>query len=486
MRMHRCVCLAPLVCVSFADTAGAGEVTPTAAPFLEIDASARNAALGGSGFAITGGLHSTQWNPAGLSEIQAPYAGLMHTAWFQGLSLEWASYAADLGASSGAAISATFLRSDALPRYDEFGSPDGEFRVYDAALTAGFGHAFGPLAAGVAVKGIRQSVDDESTLGAAGDVGLLWRARTWRLAAVAQNLGPKMGFGTDKAPLPESYAVGIAAPFAGERLQLSGAAVFPAHYHDDLRFGAEYFPIEAFAVRAGYRYILGEGTDDQLTGFSYGLGFQMNQVRVDYAYRPYSDLGDTHQIGLALAVGRSMRPEPEVRPTRPTPPVEDGRDGEASASTLPSRPARDAATPTEVVSAPAPPPAETPASATAAPEVVPPPVDAAATAPPAATAGDPATGSADAQAATEPEAAEAPPAPRVAAVAGVHRSRLSALIELRSLRESGLSGGEIAREKDGRYRVVLKYFDSADEAAEWLTKASGEFGGQAFQIIELP
>jgi len=460
----------------FSELSVAGEVTPTAAPFLEIDASPRNAALGGSGFAMPGGLHSTQWNPAGLAEIDGPYAGLMHSAWFEGLSLEWASYAADLGASNGAAVSATFLRSDALPRYDEFGTPAGEFRVYDAAVTAAFGHSFGPaFSGGLAVKGIRQSVDDESTLGAAADMGLMWRTNAWRAGFVAQNFGPKMGYGSDKAPLPSSYAAGVAAPFMNRRLWLSGAAVFPTHYHDDLRIGAEYSPIDAFALRAGYRHVLGQGTDDQLTGFSYGLGFQLPQVRIDYAYRPYSDLGDTHQFGLALAVGRSMRPVPET-PQKLPPPRQ-------------ATPVR-AEAPEAAKSEKVPPVAE---RAPLQPPVSPGP--AVAVAPPATapTAAEPAVESPVAAApqpvVENPAPAPAEPAeaaPRFAVIAGIHRSRLSALIELRSLRESGLSGGEIIRAEDARYHVVLERFESAERAAEWIAKRSGDFGGQAFQVVRMP
>lgn len=457
-------------------SAEAGDVTPTAASFLDIDVSIRGAALGGTGLAVPGGLHSPNDNPAGLADLRSQRAGILHGAWFDGLSLEWAAYGTDLGENGSAGISATFLRSDALPRYDDFGTADGEFHVYDAALTAGYAHRFSRgLQAGLAVSGIRQTVDDLSAHGFSADLGLAWNVGPGRLSAVAANLGPDVSFDGEEAPLPTTFAVGAAAPLLSNRVLLAAAANFPQHYHEDVRVGLEVEAIPAMALRVGYRYVLGEGSDDALTGLTYGAGFALSGVRLDYGYQPFDDLGDTHRMGLTVAFGERSRQRQEVEARAgvwtPAPGDEDryraeARDARATerrvAATTPDPAAPAAATTSEV--------ATTAGPATAAPATE-----------RAATDETPALYEADPVEVTAPRPA---PAEHLV-VAGTHSDRLGSLLQLRTLRKSGLDGGEIRRDEQGRYQVVLRSFESHEKAAKWLEKEGAKLGGQAFRVVSV-
>ncbi len=426
----------------------AGSVESTAASFLDIDVSPRSVALAASASASRGDLASSQWNPAGLSDVRSPRVGLMHGAWFEGLSLEWLGYGIDVGDRGGAAVALTFLRSDAIARFDAFGEPDGEFHVYDAALSAGYGHRFGDrLALGVTARGIRQSVDGRGASGFAADVGLSTRAGSTSLSAVARNLGPDVDFDGDAAPLPTTYVVAAAQPLLGERVVLTGAANLPVHYHDDLRVGAEWMATRQVALRAGYRYVLEAGTDDQLTGPTFGVGFGMSGIRLDYAYQPFEDLGDTHHIALTIALNRS------AATPRPA-----GRD--ALVDTAPELPED-----REPVAAPR-------ARRSPAPDAP------AAVAPPASKTPE------TTASATRVEAA-APASRTYAVAAGIHGSRLSALLELRALRVKGLEGGTIRRLEDGRYRVLMKEFDSREKAARWVSEHRASFGFKTLEIVAL-
>jgi len=442
-------------------TAQAGDVTPTAASFLDIDVSIRGAALGGTGLAVPGGLHSGNDNPAGLADLRSQRAGILHGAWFDGLSLEWAAYGTDVGEKGSAGLSATFLRSDALPRYDDFGNPDGEFHVYDAALTAAYAHRFPRgVQAGLAVSGIRQTVDDLSAHGFSADLGVAWNVGPGRLSAVAANLGPDVSFEGEEAPLPTTFALGAAAPLLSNRVLVSAAANFPQHYHEDVRVGLEVQAIPAMALRVGYRHVLGEGSDDALTGLTYGAGFALSGVRLDYGYQPFDDLGDTHRMGLTVAFGESSRRQQEVEERAGVwTPTE--RDVAAARERGPVR--------------------EESRVATRAPSDEVPPTTA--SAPPAASADTPPLYEEEPVQVTASRSGAR--AEEHLVVAGTHSDRLGALLQLRTLRKSGLDGGEIRRDGEGRYQVVLRSFESHEKASKWLDKEGPKLGGQAFRVITI-
>ncbi len=284
-------------------SAGAGEIRPTAAPFLDIDVDARTAGMAGADIASPAGLSALYWNPAALSNLQAQHIGGSHAAWFQGISLEWAGYGSPVGRSGGVAVSAAFLRSDALTEYNDIGEATGSFHVYDAALAAGYGQRFGErISLGAAVKTVHQSVGELSGTGYAVDLGSSAEVGAFRFGFVVANLGPDMSFDGERFPLPMVYRAGAAYRAFGGKVVATSALTIPAFYYEDVRAGLEVLPVDAIGFRIGYRHILSQGRDDALTGLSYGVGFVASGLRFDYAFQPFEELGDTHRLGILFVV----------------------------------------------------------------------------------------------------------------------------------------------------------------------------------------
>ncbi|MBI3565954.1 MAG: hypothetical protein HY079_12210, partial [Elusimicrobia bacterium] len=53
------------------------------------------------------------------------------------------------------------------------------------------------------------------------------------------------------------------------------------------------------AARAGYQF--GHGSDQlqsKLVGLGAGLGLKFGRFKLDYAFQPYGDLGNTHRVTL--------------------------------------------------------------------------------------------------------------------------------------------------------------------------------------------
>lgn len=460
---------------ALAVSATARDIEPTAGAFLDIDVNARGIAMGGTGFASAQGLQSAYSNPAGLSHLSMQRAGLLHAQWFEGLTLEWAGYGVQVGERSGAAVAATFLRSGSVDRYDEIGNPEGSFHVYDAALGASFGHAVtDAFRCGLTAKVLHQSVDDVSATGFAADLGATYDASFGTVAAVATNLGADISIDGETFPLPTSLALGVSMPLFEERLRVNVGGNYPVHYYEDVRLGVEVHPVDALALRAGYRYVLEPGTDDQLTALTWGVGVWASSVRFDYAFQPFDQLGDTHRIGLTAFFGGSQPSTDRARGT--------GRPADAAAAP-PARRADDERVPEREPERAAAPAIQAPAPAESAPS--------AESAPPAeAPAVDAAPQVAERSEAPTAPAAEAPQAERSrttrwAVVAGTHRSRISALQELRSLRMNGLDGGTLQKLDDGRYRIVVGEFKSKKSAEQWIDGPGVKHGKLSFGIVAL-
>ena len=72
-----------------------------AAPWLNVPASTRAAAMGQASVALAGDADGVSANPALLGQLKARQLALGHNAWFQSASFENAAYAMPLGDASG-------------------------------------------------------------------------------------------------------------------------------------------------------------------------------------------------------------------------------------------------------------------------------------------------------------------------------------------------------------------------------------------------
>ena len=63
-----------------------------------------------------------------------------------------------------------------------------------------------------------------------------------------------------------------------------------------MNLGAEYW-FKFLALRLGYK----SATDlDSSSHWGYGMGLDLGAYGIDYAFVPYSDLGDTHRLSILM------------------------------------------------------------------------------------------------------------------------------------------------------------------------------------------
>ncbi|MCX5786244.1 MAG: PorV/PorQ family protein [Elusimicrobia bacterium] len=290
--------------IALSPVSARAETGTTAMPFLKIDSGARAAALGGAYSAAGDDAASVFYNPAGAALADRKELELSHNEWLQGLRNENLAYVQPLGKNFTAFGGANVLLSGAMNKYDASGGNTGSFNSLEGAFSLGLAAGLGGNCYGAAaLKTFYQKADKNSAFAFGGDAGLLKIYGDWSFGASVSNLGAKLKLGSTAFSLPLIIRAG-AANRLNEQFLLSADAVKAGESQTAFCAGAEgEFMIrenEAFFVRAGYKSGRSQYTGP---GFTAGIGIKNNDLRLDYAFSPYGDLGDSHRITLSFRFG---------------------------------------------------------------------------------------------------------------------------------------------------------------------------------------
>jgi predicted porin len=110
---------------------------------------------------------------------------------------------------------------------------------------------------------------------------------------------------TDEWALPLYFRVGVAwTPVLGDmhKLNVEVDAVVPSDNYQSVNLGAEYVFNDIFAVRAGYKSLF---LDESEESFTLGAGVQHRfignlGIRVDYAYQDFGRLANVQKISVGM------------------------------------------------------------------------------------------------------------------------------------------------------------------------------------------
>jgi hypothetical protein len=309
--------------------AGNSNTGTTAYSFLKLGTSARALSMGGAFSGLADDESAIYYNPAGIT-------GMTQKA----ISASYMNYIADIQSGnfifvlprgiveadqddflyyeddealpptseSGLAISLVYLNYGTIDETNSEGSIIGDFGGSDMALAVSYARQVSSqLSMGASGKVVYEKIDEYSSTGVAADLGLLYRFKDGRTRAgvSASNLGAQLSGLTEehKDPLPILLRAGLSHTLRGTPLTVAGEGVFPSDNDLYGSIGLEFNPDIPIALRAGYTTFGSnyktEGDSDGAAGFSFGAGFTLPQVAVDYAFLPYADLGSLHRINFA-------------------------------------------------------------------------------------------------------------------------------------------------------------------------------------------
>jgi hypothetical protein len=304
----------------------------TSAAFLKLGTGSRAVAMGSAFAGLADDVSALYWNPAGLAQLQRQEFQVYHNESFEGLRNDFIGYATPYGKGVMAVgVSGLYTPKDIERRsglnetdpYEPLSVNEGLFQAYDAAAHFAYARWFGKnLAGGISVKPIQQTIDTYSAYAIGADLGLLYRCTRLPLSTglVIQNIGTPIKFIATSYPLPLNFKLGGAWRW---NRQLVSTLDFNKSI-DNFLFvsaGSEYVPIDLLSLRVGYRYRMNGLELGDLSGLSAGVGFKIRlqdmNIRIDYAFVPLGDLGNSQQITVGMQFGASAHkvvPETAAQP----------------------------------------------------------------------------------------------------------------------------------------------------------------------------
>ncbi|MCD6375957.1 MAG: PorV/PorQ family protein [Caldisericaceae bacterium] len=312
------------------------KVGTTSAQFLKIEAGARAVAMGGAFVAVDNDATALYWNPSGIARLNFPEVVILHTKWFLDIIYDFVGVILPLGNFGTIGASITSL-SMGEKKVRTIIYPEGTGEKYDAGdIALGISYAknlTNRFSIGGTFKYIHQKIWHMSSSSIAFDIGTLFTTDFYgmKIGMSISNFGNKMKlegkdtyifydpdetkYGnndkipaemrTDEYSLPLIFRVGVAMDvLKGDRNRLTLAvdAVHPNDNTENLNLGFEYALRNALFLRAGYKNLFTENSEEGLTmgvGIEYNF-FKSVLLKIDYAYQDFGILNNVQRFSLGL------------------------------------------------------------------------------------------------------------------------------------------------------------------------------------------
>jgi len=313
------------------------KVGTTALPFLGISVGPRATAMGSAFAGVASDATSIYYNPGGIAQLGQSQFMIAHTNWLVGTNLNWLGFVFKMNANNAIGISFTQLDY-------------GEEEVTTVLYPEGTGERWGAsdMAAAVTyarnltdrfsiggnLKYVQQKIFNETASAFAVDIGLLFvtQFNDMKLGMSISNFGTDMKLAgkdllqrvdldpeslgnnetivsnlkTDSWTLPLFFRVGLAMDVIKSRfsrMTLAVDALRPSDNTEILNVGGEFGFNEMFFLRAGYKSLFREDSEEGLTfgaGLNFSYGSSIN-LGVDYCFMDFGLFETIHAFALKVS-----------------------------------------------------------------------------------------------------------------------------------------------------------------------------------------
>ena len=310
--------------------------------FLNLNSSARVAALGGKQIAIwDNDLNFVFQNPSLLSPEMSNNLALSYVNYFMDINYGYATYAHTFKGNSMLAGGIQYINYGEFTGADEVGTKTGTFTAAEYAFNIIYSRSVDSnWHVGINVKPLYSSLEKYTSLGIATDLGITYHHSNQLFAAafVIRNLGAQFkGYYSDhREPLPFELQLGISqrlqhAPFrfsfTAHQLQSPDMLYEVPEKEESTDFfgqstkeqtklekfgdgvmrhmivGVEFLPFQGFSLRAGYNYQRRQElkVDERLgmVGFSWGVGIKLKRFQLNYGKAAYHLAGGTNHFSIS-------------------------------------------------------------------------------------------------------------------------------------------------------------------------------------------
>jgi len=322
---HERILAALIVLLCGADAARAWTPGSTGASFLRLGIGAREA---GMGEAFTGAAYDADtisWNPAGLAQIQRPEVSLMHYSFVADTNYESVAYAQPFGFGT---LAGSLVLLNTAP-FDITGGNAPSVSAGDYVLSVGYGNRLGALypfhswldrlLVGANLKTVGMGISGSGSYQfLALDLGAKYDTQVegLSLGLDLQNMGLAMNALSASDSLP--FAARLGAAYAWKEWLGTADLVRYLDQTTYFHLGAEGMWNEKLAYRMGLKF--GDPSVNGFQSMTFGAGYMLRDVRLDYAFVPYGVFGATHRLSLDYAFGAGAEkpaPPPQAVPVLP-------------------------------------------------------------------------------------------------------------------------------------------------------------------------
>jgi long-subunit fatty acid transport protein len=285
--------------------------------FLNVDNSARAAALGGSFSTNNDDVDVLFYNPAGLSFLEKNPISFSFVKHLMDINLFSLAYSTEFENIGRFGTAVKYINYGTFEGADEFGNKTGEFGAGELAFILGYTNEFTEnFYYGANAKVIYSSIEDKSSSAVGLDLGINYEIPNQKLnlAAAVLNLGTQISSYIDtKEDLPLDVTIGVSKRLENLPVRLSLDFHQLNKDRDELyqhlkgfTVGAEFYLSEVFTLRFGYdneaRSDLKVGSSSGIAGFNGGLGVKVSEYSFNYGYSSLGTIGAMHRIGLSTAL----------------------------------------------------------------------------------------------------------------------------------------------------------------------------------------
>ena len=282
--------------------------------FLRLDMSPRAAALGGSYVANNDDPNVIFYNPAGINFLKdkpASFSFVKHLVDINSASLTYSQEYENIGRFG---VGVQYINYGSFTEADVNGNELGTFGANEFAFILGYGNELDEnFYYGANVKFIYSGIADYSATGIALDLGLHYTIpkSEWNFGFSILNFGTQLSsYFNKKEDLPLDVRVGASkrlphTPFkfyvSFNRLADNYESFGDRFKH--VAFGAELIFNSPLRIRLGYenekRKDYKIGGSSGLAGLNFGIGFNVSDYTIDYAFSSMGSVGALHRFGIS-------------------------------------------------------------------------------------------------------------------------------------------------------------------------------------------